>query len=241
MVIDASFGLGEAIVSGQVDPDHYVVDPQNWEITGRKLGSKEIAIVPTAGGGTERIEREDAAVQALPDAQIIALAQMAQRVAEHFGVPQDIEWAWAGGQLYLLQARPITSLYPLPAQPRQAEGPRVYVSFNSIQGVTDPFTPLGIDAAALNIRRRARVAASPADHGRDHARRRRPPVPGFLGPDGRPALAESRALISRAHRPRRTCHAAPPDRRAILCVPPCAHAATAPLPCSGASCHSSVV
>ena len=110
MVIDASFGLGEAVVSGQVDPDHYVVDPRTWRITERKLGAKEMAIAPRARGGTERVSRDGPQPPALSDAQIVELAQTAQRVAEHFGSPQDIEWAWANGQLALLQSRPVTSL-----------------------------------------------------------------------------------------------------------------------------------
>ena len=149
MVIDASFGLGEAIVSGQVDADHYVVNPHEWTITECKLGAKAIAIVPRVEGGTEQIASDGSQQQALPDAQIIELAHMAQRVADHFKAPQDIEWAWAAGQLYLLQSRPITSLYPLPENDRPGKGLRVYVNFNSIQGVTDPLTPLGIDALRL--------------------------------------------------------------------------------------------
>jgi phosphoenolpyruvate synthase/pyruvate phosphate dikinase len=145
IVIDASFGLGEAIVSGQVDPDHYVVNPHTWQIAERKLGEKQIAIVSRADGGTEQIARDGSTQQALPDAQIIELAQTAQRVAEHFGSPQDIEWAWANRTLYLLQSRPITSLYPLPQNGAKADGLHVYVNFNSIQGVSDPLTPLGID------------------------------------------------------------------------------------------------
>ncbi len=149
MVIDASYGLGEAIVSGQVEPDHYVVDPHTWAIRERQLGAKQLAILPRANGGTEHVEREGAMRQALPDTPILALAQMAQRVAEHFGAPQDIEWAWANQQLYLLQSRPITSLYPLPETVGHDDGLRVYVNFNSIQGVTDPLTPVGIDAIRL--------------------------------------------------------------------------------------------
>lgn len=149
MVIDASFGLGEAIVSGQVDPDHYVMNSHDWRITERKLGAKEIAIVPRAEGGTEQVQRSGAQGHALPDAQIIELAQSAQRVAELFGSPQDIEWAWANRQIYLLQSRPITSLYPLPENDKPSGGLRVYVNFNSIQGVTEPLTPMGIDSLRL--------------------------------------------------------------------------------------------
>jgi pyruvate,water dikinase len=147
-VIDASYGLGEAIVSGQVEPDHYVVDPSAWRITGHKLGAKALAIVPRAGGGTDQIAR-GGDTQALDDAQILELARTAGRIAAHFGTPQDIEWAWAEGRLYILQSRPITSLYPLPETPRTGDqgdhGERVYWSLNSVQGIIDPFTPLGRD------------------------------------------------------------------------------------------------
>lgn len=149
MVIEASFGLGEAIVSGHVDPDHYVVNSLKWKITERKLGAKERAILPRAAGGTEPVQRGASQEQALPDTQILELAQLAQRVAKHFGSPQDIEWAWANGQLYLLQSRPITSLYPLPEQTGSVEGLRIYVNFNAIQGVSEPLTPLGIDTLCL--------------------------------------------------------------------------------------------
>lgn len=149
MVIEASFGLGEAIVSGQVDPDHYVVNPLEWKITERRLGTKELAVVPRASGGIEPVQREASQEQALADTQIIELAQIGQRVAEHFGSPQDIEWAWANRQIYLLQARPITALYPLPEHTGPAEELRLYVNFNAIQGVSEPLTPLGIDTLRL--------------------------------------------------------------------------------------------
>lgn len=166
IVIDASYGLGEAIVSGQVDPDHYVVDTRTWKITKRKLGMKELAIAPREGmeGGTQRVERKEGLQeQALSDKQITELARIAKSIEGLFGAPQDIEWAWASEgaaeRLYLLQSRPITSLYPLPESAKRGQdntgstnngdSPRVYVNFNFIQGVTGPFTPLGIDALRL--------------------------------------------------------------------------------------------
>ncbi|MBI4789885.1 MAG: phosphoenolpyruvate synthase [Chloroflexi bacterium] len=160
IVMDASFGLGEAIVAGQVEPDHYVVDPRQWKITECALGEKALAIVPRAGGGTEQVTTDSAQRQALPDAQIIELAQIAQRVAAHFGSPQDIEWAWADQRLYLLQSRPITSLYPLPDNPGGAF--RLYISFNSIQGIPEPLTPMGIDALRLAMRAVPKILSSPA-------------------------------------------------------------------------------
>lgn len=149
IVLNASFGLGEAIVSGQVEPDHYTINSQTWAITARKLGTKAMVIVPRADGGTEQIERNDGDKQALSDSHIIQLAQIALRVAKHFGSPQDIEWSLANKQLYLLQSRPITSLYPLPETVHPGDELRIYVNFNAIQGVSDPLTPLGIDALRL--------------------------------------------------------------------------------------------
>ncbi len=150
IVIDASFGLGEAIVSGQVDPDHYVVDPHTWKIIERRLGAKELSIMPAGGQGTATVRQDRSHEQALPDEQVVELAKTAWRVAEHFGAPQDIEWAWAHQKLYLLQSRPITSLYPLP--PSAGAGLRVYENFNFIQGLTDPLTPLGGDVVRLTMR-----------------------------------------------------------------------------------------
>lgn len=148
-IIEASFGLGEAIVSGQVDPDHYVINSVEWKVTERKLGAKEVAVLPHSAGGTEQVRRHGPQEQALPEAQIIELAQTAQRVAERLGSPQDVEWAWADRQLHLLQSRPITSLYPRPESADPAEELRIYVNFNAIQGISEPLTPLGIDALRL--------------------------------------------------------------------------------------------
>ncbi|MBK8903530.1 MAG: phosphoenolpyruvate synthase [Anaerolineaceae bacterium] len=164
MTIEASFGLGEAVVSGQVDADHYVVNSARWEVIERKLGAKEMAIMPRAAGGTEQVQRHDPQAQALPEAQVIELAQIAAQVATLFGSPQDIEWAWADRQLYLLQSRPITSLYPLPENTAPAEELRIYVNFNAIQGVSEPLTPLGIDTLRLlfsGVFQRLRIQRSP--------------------------------------------------------------------------------
>ncbi|HEX2186883.1 MAG TPA: PEP/pyruvate-binding domain-containing protein, partial [Chloroflexota bacterium] len=149
--IDASPGLGEAVVSGAVTPDHFVVDLVSGEITERRLGHKGIRIEALPGGGTRRVaEPAPAAAQTpcLTDSQIRELARLGARVEEHFGQPQDVEWAVdAGGRVWLTQARPITTLYPLPAgaPPREA-GLRVYFSFNVAQGVFRPLTPMGIQA-----------------------------------------------------------------------------------------------
>jgi rifampicin phosphotransferase len=145
-VIDATFGLGEALVSGMVEPDHYVVDTTARQITEKTLGAKRLAIRGQDGGGTVSIEDEQASTaQALPDEHILALADIGSQIASRFGSPQDIEWAYAGEFLYIVQSRPITSLFPQP-EGLDANGElKTLFSFGSVQGMLDPITPLGRD------------------------------------------------------------------------------------------------
>jgi pyruvate,water dikinase len=144
-VIDASPGLGEAVVSGAVNPDHFVVDATGTVLQ-RRLGDKRVVVRSLPGGGTGQVVRPAHAEQpCLSDEQICDLAALGQRVQAHYGAPQDIEWALDGARaLWLTQARPITTLYPLPVQP---DGElRVYLCLSLAQGLTRPVTPMGIAA-----------------------------------------------------------------------------------------------
>ncbi|BBB47690.1 PEP/pyruvate-binding domain-containing protein [Pelolinea submarina] len=147
-VIDATLGLGEALVSGQVEPDHFVIDTTGSKILSRTLGAKKVIIQSAKGGGTKTSTNAGKDSQAISDAHALKLARLGQQVAEHFGIPQDIEWAIQDEQLFLLQARPITTLYPLP-QGLPAEPLKVLFSFAAIQGVLAPLTPLGMDTLKL--------------------------------------------------------------------------------------------
>ncbi|MFJ2034214.1 PEP/pyruvate-binding domain-containing protein [Streptosporangium sp. NPDC087985] len=113
-VIDASPGLGEAVVSGAVNPDRFVVDTASGRITERRPGDKRLAVRSLPGGGVEHVETGmDEAC--LTDAQVRALAELGGRVEAHYGSPQDTEWAIdADGTLWLTQSRPITTLFPIP-------------------------------------------------------------------------------------------------------------------------------
>ena len=131
-VIDANPGLGEAVVSGATNPDHFVVNTATGEIVERRLGDKRVVIRGTAGGGTLRSEASDGSNEAcLSDEQIRTLAELGARVEAYYGQPQDTEWAIdPSGQLWLTQSRPITTLYPLPANaPTSEDELRVYFSF----------------------------------------------------------------------------------------------------------------
>ena len=159
-VIDASPGLGEAVVSGAVNPDHFVVDSATQAILERRVGSKSVAIRPLPGGGTERVDQSDAGSQpCVDDAQLLALERLGRRAEVHFGAPQDLEWAIDGGGVpWLTQSRPITTLYPLPERRRVREGTRVYLCFSLAQGLTRPLTPMGLAGFRLIASSVARAA-----------------------------------------------------------------------------------
>ncbi|MFH8248795.1 PEP/pyruvate-binding domain-containing protein [Microbacterium sp. B2969] len=129
-VLDAARGLGDAVVSGSVDPDHFVVDTATGRILERRRG------------GT----LESASVT---DEEVQTLAALGDRVEGAFGSPQDIEWAMdAGGHAWLTQSRPITTLFPVPVRdvPKPADEARVYFCISLAQGLHRPITPMGIAA-----------------------------------------------------------------------------------------------
>ncbi|HET7143371.1 MAG TPA: PEP/pyruvate-binding domain-containing protein [Anaerolineales bacterium] len=143
-VIDATFGLGEALVSGQVEPDHFVVDSISAEISGKTLGAKKISMRGKTGGGVESIADEGAeSRQTLTDDQIRQLVTIGQSIQKEYNAPQDIEWAFADNKLYILQSRAITSLFPVP---QVSYDPLIiWISFGAVQGLVGPITPLGRD------------------------------------------------------------------------------------------------
>jgi phosphohistidine swiveling domain-containing protein len=149
IVIDASPGLGEAVVSGAVNPDHFVINSIDRRIVSRRLGDKRVMITSLPGGGTDHRELTDGSAKAcLDDEQLLQLADLGQQVHRHYGAPQDTEWALdSGGRFWLTQARPITTLYPLPGTHRA--GLRVLMCITLAQGLTRPITPMGIAAIRL--------------------------------------------------------------------------------------------
>ncbi|MFK0006527.1 PEP/pyruvate-binding domain-containing protein [Paenarthrobacter sp. NPDC090520] len=152
-VIDASPGLGEAVVSGAVNPDQYVVDMQGGRILKRALGDRHVEIRSVAGGGTERVEQGVSEVPPEPclsDVQVKELAALGQRVEEHYDAPQDTEWAIdQEGKLWLTQARPITTLYPQTTRKPDIPGEHAFLNFSLAQGLTRPLTPMGLAGIRL--------------------------------------------------------------------------------------------
>lgn len=140
--IDASFGLGEALVSGLVSADLYQV--RFDEIIKKQIFKKKIAIysVPEGGTITKNLPPEKQEVQALPDDKILELAKLGQKIEDHYELEQDIEWCLAGGKFYIVQSRPITSLYPVPRITDTKL--HVFFSFGHQQMMTDAMRPLAI-------------------------------------------------------------------------------------------------
>jgi rifampicin phosphotransferase len=152
IVIDANPGLGEAVVSGATNPDHFVVHTTTGEMVERRLGDKRVIIRAASTGGTQKIEADAHTTSAcLSHTQVRALADLGAQVEANSGAPQDIEWAMdATGHFWLTQARPITTLFPLPADaPSTDEHLQAYLSFNVQQGTHLPFTPTGLSAVHM--------------------------------------------------------------------------------------------
>ncbi|MCY9434064.1 phosphoenolpyruvate synthase [Bacillus haynesii] len=140
--IDAGFGLGEALVSGLVSADCYKV--QNGQIIDKRIEAKKLAIYGRKQGGTEtkQIDPDQQMSQTLTDAQILQLERIGRQIETHFGQPQDIEWCLADDTFYIVQSRPITTLYPIPEANDQEN--HVYLSVGHQQMMTDPIKPLGL-------------------------------------------------------------------------------------------------
>lgn len=140
--IDASFGLGEALVSGLVSADCYKV--QEDKIVDKRIATKKLAVYGREEGGTEtqQIDPDQQKTQTLTDQQILQLARIGRQIEAHFGFPQDIEWCLVDDTFYIVQSRPITTLYPIPEA--NDEENHVYVSVSHQQMMTDPMKPLGL-------------------------------------------------------------------------------------------------
>jgi pyruvate,water dikinase len=149
--IDAGFGLGEAMVSGLVNADNYRVS--NGQVIDKKISNKKLAIYAEKSGGTkeQEIEPERQNMQALKEEQILQLEHIGRKIEEHFGSPQDIEWCLVDDTFYIVQSRPITTLYPIPEEDDGEN--HVYVSVGHQQMMTDVMKPLGISLWQLTAAR----------------------------------------------------------------------------------------
>ncbi|HET7234857.1 MAG TPA: rifamycin-inactivating phosphotransferase [Actinomycetota bacterium] len=149
--VEASFGLGEALVSGRVNADVYQV--RDGDIVAKAVATKQRAIHASPAGGTQEqpIEPAQQEQPALTDAQVVQLARLGRRIEAHFGCPQDIEWCLVDDGFVIVQSRPITTLFPVPKRGDGAN--HVYVSVGHQQMMTDPMKPLGLSVWQLTAAR----------------------------------------------------------------------------------------
>ncbi|MCM3812782.1 phosphoenolpyruvate synthase [Streptomyces sp. DR7-3] len=145
--VDAGFGLGEALVSGLVNPDVFTV--RHGEIVARTIAAKQRAVHALPDGGTREaaIDARRQEQPALTDAQVVRLVELGRRIEAHFGRPQDIEWCLVDDDFQIVQSRPITPLFPIPESGDQEN--HVYLSVGHQQMMTDPMKPLGISVWQL--------------------------------------------------------------------------------------------
>src|SRR5579859_3903346 len=154
--VEASFGLGEALVSGLVNADVYKV--RDGEVVAKAVATKKLAIYAAPAGGTPAGGTQEQAIEpgrqdqpALSDAQVVRLAQLGRRIEAHFGCPQHIEWCLDDDDFEIVQSRPITTLFPIPATGDREN--HVYVSVGHQQMMTDAMKPLGISLWQLTAGR----------------------------------------------------------------------------------------
>ncbi len=154
--VDAGFGLGEAMVSGLVNADNYKISENR--ILEKKISAKKLAIYALEDGGTkeQEIEPEKQGMPVLTDEQILKLADIGKKIEEHFGCPQDIEWCLVDDTFYIVQSRPITTLFPIPQATDQEN--HVYVSVGHQQMMTDAIKPLGLSVWLLTTPAMMRTA-----------------------------------------------------------------------------------
>ncbi|OUD01193.1 rifamycin-inactivating phosphotransferase [Streptomyces swartbergensis] len=140
--VDAGFGLGEALVSGLVNPDVFKV--REGEVVAKAIAAKQRAVHVLPGGGTQEvaIDSQRQEEPALTDPQVVRLVRLGRRIEAHFGRPQDIEWCLVDDDFRIVQSRPITTLFPIPETGDQEN--HVYVSVGHQQMMTDPMRPLGL-------------------------------------------------------------------------------------------------
>ncbi|MCX5386804.1 rifamycin-inactivating phosphotransferase [Streptomyces sp. NBC_00083] len=140
--VDAGFGLGEALVSGLVNPDVFKI--RDDAVVSRSLAAKQRAVEALPAGGTREVA-VDAGRQeepALTDAQALRLVRLGRRIEAHFGRPQDIEWCLVDDGFHIVQSRPVTTLFPVP---ESGDGENhVYLSVGHQQMMTDAMRPLGL-------------------------------------------------------------------------------------------------
>ncbi len=203
MVIEAAFGLGEVVVGGQVEPDTYLVPKEGDGAPEVRIGRKTHKIVRGGDGKNERVALagEEQTRRVLGDAQLARLRELGLRIERHYGAPQDVEWAAEGDALFIVQARPITTLGGVAATAQAGGGGELLLT--------------GLGASPGVAGGEARILRTPADG--ERLRSGDVLVAAMTSPDWVPTLRRASALVTDGGG--MTCHAAIVSRElGIPCV-----------------------
>jgi pyruvate,water dikinase len=206
VVVEGAFGLGEVVVGGQVEPDTYRIAKEGPRLTDIRVGVQSFMMVadPDAGDRRVALTPAEGARRVLSDDEALDLARLALRVEQHYAAPQDIEWAIAGGDIFLVQSRPITTLMPAIAGPAA-----------SAPAGRSEVLVRGLGASPGVVAGKVRIIESPADG--DALRSGEVLVARMTSPDWVPILRRAGALVTDGGG--MTCHAAIVSRElGVPCV-----------------------
>lgn len=215
IVIEAIYGLGELIVSGQVTPDHYEVEKSDFKISAKNVVAQGKQLVKgVKGNKTVAVSKAYRKRQKLPDEQVIALAKIGRDLEKHYYWPQDVEWAYKDGNLYIVQTRPVTTISA--SQPKLGKEDYEALTKNTkdiiLQGA--PASPVVASGAVVIIK-------SPSELSK--VQKGMVLVAEMTNPDFVPAMKRASAIIT--DRGGRTSHAAIVSRElGIACVVGCQNA-----------------
>lgn len=221
MIIEAGWGLGEAIVGGEVTPDHYVIDGVSQQVVQKLISEQRVRIVRAEGGGNrhEAIPAAEQSVQKLSDDRILRLASLARVIESHYRRPMDVEWCADAHALYIVQARPVTTIpskegrgagAPKPAPPAQTGATPIPATTESDTAILRGFGASPGVASGV-----ARILQGAADM--DKLRPGEVLVTAMTTPDMVPAMAHAAAIVT--DEGGMTCHAAIVSRElGVPCV-----------------------
>ncbi len=211
MIVEAGWGLGEAIVGGEVTPDHYVVDGATQKIVHKQISEQKVRMVRAEGGGNvrEEIPASDRGLQKLSDHRLARLVSLARVIESHYRRPMDVEWCGDANALYIVQARPVTTI-PTSTAPAVGGGPEATTAGGDEKPILRGFGASPGSASGV-----ARVLAGAADMGR--LATGEVLVTSMTTPDMVPAMSQAAAIVT--DEGGMTCHAAIVSRElGVPCV-----------------------
>lgn len=209
LVIEAARGLGEAVVSGAVEPDTYVVDTSSWRVVAARTGDQRRML---RRGEWVEVPAAELGARVLADDEVLDLARVGRRIEEHYGRPQDVEWTLGDGAAWIVQSRPLTT-----GPAAEASGPATADGAGGATAPEDDGTPLlhGLGASLGRAVGRARILASPKQGHR--MADGEVLVAATTSPDWVPTLRRAAAVVTDAGG--MTCHAAIVSRElGVPCV-----------------------